>query len=88
MPPEVHYQMFSFRLLSERRWDMFSTSTLYAVSSPSEMGPTTVVSSLYWTETLGGWVIAAGDRKTFILKDVVTGSSSLLPLPERVCVLR
>uniref|UniRef100_A0A3Q4MZF1 Acyltransferase PGAP2 n=1 Tax=Neolamprologus brichardi TaxID=32507 RepID=A0A3Q4MZF1_NEOBR len=47
--PGVHYQMF--RLLSELRWDMFSTSTLYA--SPSHMGPTTVVSSLYWTETVG-----------------------------------
>ena len=56
--PEVHNKLFYFMdiqgcLLSNRS---LSTSALYAVLSPSEMSPTTVVSSAYLMMALAGWV--------------------------------
>jgi len=47
---------FRTRLFAEHQRESFSTSALYAVSSPSEMSPTTVVLSAYFMMVLVGWV--------------------------------
>ena len=47
--------VFSWRLRAEPHADSCWTSSLYAVSSPPEMSPTTVVSSANFIMRLEGW---------------------------------
>ncbi len=50
------FMVFKIKLLSLHHDDSFSTSSLYADSSPPLMSPTTVVSTANFTMELLGWV--------------------------------